>query len=88
MDEVLGAVAVSLRREKVPQTSMMGSANGNQSETFIQVSTDPNNFEIHVYLQRNCVHDRLKVISFNLSTSIFIYSIFITHQVYASTPNL
>ena len=38
MDEVLGAVAVSLRREKVPQTSMMGSANGNQSETFIQVS--------------------------------------------------
>ena len=38
MDEVLGAVAVSLRREKVPQTSTMGSANGNQSETFIQVS--------------------------------------------------
>ena len=42
MDEVLGAVAVSLRREKVPQTSTMGSANGNQSETFIQVSTYPN----------------------------------------------
>ena len=39
MDEVLGAVAVSLRREKVPQTSTMGSANGNQSETFIQVSS-------------------------------------------------
>ena len=44
MDEVLGAVAVSLRREKVPQTCMLGgSQNGNQgggggggSETFIQ----------------------------------------------------
>ena len=45
MDEVLGAVAVSLRREKVPQTSTMGSANGNQSETFIQVS-----IKVHIQL--------------------------------------
>ena len=44
MDEVLGAVAVSLRREKVPQTSCFGSSAvsasnggiGSQSETFIQ----------------------------------------------------
>ena len=43
MDEVLGAVAVSLRREKVPQISGFGSSAsapnggiGSQSEAFIQ----------------------------------------------------
>ena len=54
MDEVLGAVAVSLRREKVPQTSMMGSANGNQSETFIQVSMICSICTYNVILYRFC----------------------------------